>query len=306
MLDLNLLLVFEAMLLHQNVTVAASHNDLTQSAMSNALGRLRRHFDDPLFVNTRNGMLPTPRALELARPLMQALSMIRTTTQRDKTFDPRQSKRTFRFHMTDLGEMVLLPPLVKRLDEIGATIKVETFQLPSAEVAERLESGEIDLAAGYLRSVSKSVESVPLYREHYVCMTRRGHPIARGDGLTVEKFKEASHVLVESMGSDHRNVERKLLEKGIKRESTLRVPHYMVVPAIVCGSDRIVTLPNHAARAFAALAQTDVHPVPISIPAFDVSLFWHPRFRDDPPILWMRDLMIELFQQGRKTKEARR
>ena len=174
LLDLNLLLVFEAMLLHQNVTAAAAHNGLTQSAMSNALGRLRRHYDDPLFVNTRSGMLPTPRALELARPLTRALTLVRTADQRDKGFDPEQSKRTYRFHMTDIGEMVFLPPLVKRLDEIGASVKVETTQLASSEIAERLESGEIDFAAGYLPSLSKSVEQAPLFRETYVCVTRRG------------------------------------------------------------------------------------------------------------------------------------
>jgi DNA-binding transcriptional LysR family regulator len=304
-LDLNLLLVFEAMLLHQNVTAAAAHNGLTQSAMSNALGRLRRHFDDPLFINTRNGMLPTPRALELARPLMQALSLVRTTAHRDKAFDPQQSKRTFRFHMTDIGEMVFLPPLVKRLDEMGATVKLETAQLPSAEIAERLESGEIDFAAGYLPSVSKSVEHAPLFREHYVCMTRRSHPMTRNGGLTLEKFKAASHVLIESMGSDHKNVERKLSEQGIKREFALRVPHYMVIPMIVSGTQRIVTIPRRAADAFATLAHVRIHPLPVSIPSFDVSLFWHPRFRDDPPIQWMRDLMIELFQKLGKVTAAR-
>ena len=101
LLDLNLLLVFEAMLLHQNVTAAAAHNGLTQSAMSNALGRLRRHFDDPLFVNTRGGMLPTPRALELAKPLRQALDLVRASTQKDSAFDPTASKRKFRFYMTE-------------------------------------------------------------------------------------------------------------------------------------------------------------------------------------------------------------
>ncbi|HEV7489896.1 MAG TPA: LysR family transcriptional regulator [Rhodanobacteraceae bacterium] len=305
MLDLNLLLVFEAILLHQNVTAAAAHNGLTQSAMSNALGRLRRHFDDPLFVSTRNGMLPTPRALDLARPLMQALSLVRASAQTAKDFDPQQSKRTFRFHMTDVGEMVFLPPLVKRLDEMGATVKLETAQLASTEVAERLESGEIDFAAGYLPSLSKSVENAPLFREHYVCMTRRSHPIARNGGLTVEKFLAASHVLIESMGSGHKNIERKLNEQGIKRECALRVPHFLVIPMIVANTDRIVTIPSRVANAFSTLVQTRIHPLPVMIPSFDVSLFWHPRFRDDPPLRWLRNLMIELFQESRKGKEAR-
>jgi len=305
LLDLNLLLVFEAMLLHQNVTAAAAHNGLTQSAMSNALGRLRRHYDDPLFVNTRSGMLPTPRALELARPLTRALTLVRTADQRDKGFDPEQSKRTYRFHMTDIGEMVFLPPLVKRLDEIGATVKVETTQLASSEIAERLESGEIDFAAGYLPSLSKSVEQAPLFRETYVCVTRRSHPVGRDGGLTLEKFQAGSHVLIESMGSDHKNVERKLAEQGIKREFALRVPHYLVIPMILSGTDYIVTVPRRAAEAFATLAPMRIHPMPIAIPSFDVSLFWHPRFREDPPIEWMRNLMVELFKDARQLKAKR-
>jgi DNA-binding transcriptional LysR family regulator len=305
-LDLNLLLVFEAMLLHQNVTAAAAHNGLTQSAMSNALGRLRRHFDDPLFVNTRSGMLPTPRALELAKPLTQALTLVRSTAQRDKAFDPQHSKRTYRFHMTDIGEMVFLPPLVRRLDEMGATIKIETTQLASSEIAERLESGEIDIAAGYLPSLSKSVEVAPLFRESYACLMRRSHPAGRDGGLTLEKYKAASHILIDSMGSDHKNVERTLAEHGVKREFALRVPHYLVIPMIVAGTDHIVTVPRRAAVAFATLSPPmRIHSLPVAIPSFDVSLFWHPRFREDPPIRWMRDLMIELFQEVRKVKPAR-
>ncbi len=149
-LDLNLLLVFEAILLHRNVTAAAAHMGITQSAMSNALGRLRRHFDDTLFVNTRNGMLPTPRAQELSKPLQRALALVRSAAMSSDEFDPAKSRRTFRMHMTDVGEMVFLPTLVKRLDELGASVRVETVQLTSDQVREQLESGEIDFAAGYL------------------------------------------------------------------------------------------------------------------------------------------------------------
>jgi DNA-binding transcriptional LysR family regulator len=305
-LDLNLLLVFEAILQTQNVTAAAERNGLTQSAMSNALGRLRQHFDDPLFVSTRNGMLPTPRAVELTRPLLQALTLVRSTDQGGKGFDPVQSKRRFRIHMTDVGEMVFLPPLVKRLDEMGAGVRIETTQLDSTEVAEKLESGEIDLAVGYLPSLSKSLDNLPLFREHYVCMTRQSHPLVRNGKLTLEKFLEASHVMIASMGSGHRVIERKLVEKGIKRDVALRVPHFLVIPMVVAHTDRIVTIPNRVATTFATLVKVDLHPLPVDIPSFDVSVFWHPRFADDPPIQWLRDLMVELFHVPRKGREGTR
>jgi DNA-binding transcriptional LysR family regulator len=306
MLDLNLLLVFEAMLLHQNVTAAAAHNGLTQSAMSNALGRLRRHFGDPLFVNSRGGMLPTPRALELAKPLRQALDLVRASTEKTRAFDPTQSKRTFRFYMTDAGEMVFLPPLVKRLDELGATVRIETVQLPADDVSDQLESGEIDFAAGYLPTLAKSVEVARLFREHYVCMTRRSHPLARERGLALKDFLAASHVFIESMGSGHKNIERTLAAQGLKRDVSLRVPHWVVVPMIVASTDRIVTVPGRVATVFQSLVKVRVYPVPVKFPSFDVSLFWHSRFASDPGIQWMRGMMTDLFQEGAISKASRR
>ncbi len=305
MLDLNLLLVFEAILQTQNVTAAAARNGLTQSAMSNALGRLRLHFDDPLFVSTRSGMLPTPRAHDLAPSLLEALALVRACTQKTKTFDPAQSKRTFRIHMTDVGEMVFLPLLVKHLDAMGATVRIETTQLASADVAERLESGEIDLAVGYLPSLSKNVENLPLFREHYVCMTRQSHPFNRNGGMTLKKFLDGSHVLIESMGSGHRVIERKLVEHGIRRDVALRVPHFLVIPMVVANTDRIVTIPNRVATTFATLVKVRLHPLPFDIPSFDVAVYWHPRFREDPPLQWLRGLFVELFQEPRKGREAR-
>lgn len=297
--DLNLLLVFEAMQLHRNVTAAAAHVGITQSAMSNAVGRLRRHFDDELFVSTRNGMLPTPRAQELAKPLQKALTLVRAASSRQAVFDPAQSKRTFRFHMSDVGEMVFLPTLVKHLDQVGASVRVETAQLTSDEIRAQLESGEIDFAAGYLPGLARNVESCVLFREHYVCMTRRAHPLAKGDTLTARDFLAASHVLIESMGSGHRVIERTLERHRLKHETALRVPHFMVVPMIVANTDRVVTLPSRVAKIFASLMQVQAFTLPVRIPAFDVALYWHPRFADEPGICWMQSLMSELFREPR-------
>jgi DNA-binding transcriptional LysR family regulator len=305
MFDLNLLLVFEAMLIHQNVSTAAAHNGFTQSAMSNALGRLRREVGDPLFVNTHSGMLPTPRALELAKPIQQALALVRASMEKPKGFDPRQSRRTFRISMTDVGEMVFLPSLVKRLDESGATIELETVQLPVSDIPRQLESGEIDLAAGYFPSLAKSIERDVLFREHYVCLARRSHPLAKGGVLHLKDFLAGSHVLIESLGSGHKIIERKLKDEGIKRDVSLRIPHFSVVPMIVASTDRIVTVPSRVANILFKQVKVQVLPLPIKIPSFDVSLFWHTRFADDLSIQWLRGLMAELFHEPRGAKETR-
>lgn len=295
-LDLNLLIVFEAMLLHENVTAAARQLGLTQSALSNALGRLRRHFDDPLFVKTKNGMLPTRRALEIAPPIKEALALVRSSVKKAEEFDPRTSKRVFRFFMSDLGEMVFLPTLMTHLKQIEASVRIETFQVPSAEVAGRLTSGDIDFAAGFLPELG-SMAQIPLFREHYVCMMRRDHALARNGKLTLKEFLTGSHVLIQSMGSGHQVIERTLEGRGFQGNIALRVPHFVVIPMIIAGTDLIVTCPSRLANSLAQLEQFRTFPVPIKIPTFDVSLYWHPRFSEDPPMLWMRSVIEKLFKK---------
>jgi DNA-binding transcriptional LysR family regulator len=304
MLDLNLLPVFEAMLLDQNVTAAAARVGVTQSALSNALGRLRHYFDDPLFVKTSKGMLPTPRAAELAQPLREALNLVRAAAQKNEAFDPARSNRTFRLYMTDVGEMVFLPELMKYLRSHGMSIQIETAQLDSDEVAEQLASGEIDFAVGYLPNLGKTIEKATLFREHYVCMTRKNYGENGAGKLTLKNFLAASHVLISSMGSGHQIIERTLERGGFKRNVALRVPHFLVIPRIIADTDLVVTIPARAARTFADQTHVREFPLPVAIPSFDVALFWHSRFVNDPSIEWFRTLMLKLFQEKTSAKKA--
>jgi DNA-binding transcriptional LysR family regulator len=293
--DLNLLPVFEALLRHGNVTRAAADMGLTQSAMSSALGRLRRQLGDPLFVNTRAGMLPTPRALELAPTLTDALAMVRRALNGRDAFDPRRTARSLRVYMTDVGETVLLPKLMRHLDQQSPQLRLETAQLPAAELAVRMETGDIDLAVGYLPQLREKVHRARLFEEHYVCMTRPDHPLGRRGALTLKEFLSARHVLISSMGSGHQQLERALAEHGVEENVALRVPHFVVIPLIVAGTDLIVSLPAHVADVWTHLVKMKVHPLPIRIPSFDVSLYWHPRVENDAANRWLREAMCELF-----------
>lgn len=293
--DLNLLPVFEALLRHGNVTRAAADIGLTQSAMSSALGRLRRQLGDPLFVNTRAGMLPTPRALELAPSLTDALAMVRRALNGREAFEPRRSARSLRVYMTDVGETVLLPTLMRHLNQESPQLRLETAQLPAAELAVRMETGDIDLAVGYLPQLRDKIRRARLFEEHYTCMTRPDHPLGRRSAITLKEFLSARHVLISSMGSGHQQLERALAEHGVEQNVALRVPHFVVVPLIVSGTDLIVSLPSHVADVWAKLVKVKVHPLPISIPSFDVSLYWHPRVENDSANRWLRDAMVQLF-----------
>jgi DNA-binding transcriptional LysR family regulator len=297
--DLNLLLVFEALFRQGSVTRAAAQVGLSQSAMSSALGRLRMQFGDPLFVKTRSGMLPTPRALELAPALTEALAMVRGAMDRRETFDPATSARSLRIYMTDVGETVLLPTLMTYLQERSPAMRLETAQLPAAELPLRMESGEVDLAVGYLPQLPEKIRRARLFEEHYVCMTRPDHPLGRKGPLTLKEFLSARHVLIASMGSGHQVLERTLAERGVHDNVALRVPHFVVVPLIIANTDLIVSVPSRVAGATARLMKSKVHPLPIPIPSFDVSVFWHERVENDGANRWLRAAMVELFAHDR-------
>lgn len=302
--DLNLLPVFEALFRHGSVTRAADEMGLTQSAMSSALGRLRRQLDDPLFVNTRSGMLPTPRALELAPSLTDALAMVRGALGARDAFDPRRTTRSLRIYMTDVGETVLLPTLMRHLHEHSPVMRLETAQIPAAELAVRLETGDIDLAVGYVPQLRDKIRRARLFEERYVCMTRLDHPLGRSAPLTLKEYLSARHVLIASMGSGHQILERTLAERGMEENVALRVPHFVVVPLIVASTDLIVSLPSRVAQASARLVKVKVHPLPIPLPSFDVSLYWHARVENDAANRWLRNAMLELF--GDRPARARR
>jgi DNA-binding transcriptional LysR family regulator len=126
-------------------------------------------------------------------------------------------------------------------------------------------------------------------------MTRPDHPLGRRGALTLKEFLSARHVLISSMGSGHQQLERSLAEHGVEENVALRVPHFVVVPLIVANTDLIVSLPSHVAEVSARLVKIKVHPLPIPIPSFDVSLYWHPRVENDAANRWLRDALLQLF-----------
>jgi DNA-binding transcriptional LysR family regulator len=208
--------------------------------------------------------------------------------------------------MSDVGELVLLPKLMRHLHTHSPSMRLETAQLPAAELAVRLETGDIDLAVGYLPQLPDKIRRSRLFEEHYVCMTRPDHPLGRRAPLTLKEFVGARHVLIASMGSGHQRLERALAEHGVHDNVALRVPHFVVVPLIVAGTDLVVSLPNRVAGASARLARVKVHPLPIPIPSFDVSLYWHERVEKDAANQWLRGALTELFGDRPENRKSQR
>jgi DNA-binding transcriptional LysR family regulator len=289
--DLNLLRVFDAVLREGGVTPAAALLGLTQPAGANALSRLRKVFGDALFVRTSAGMEATPFSRELAEPVRQALALLESALAHGPGFDPAGATRTFRFYMSDVGQVEFLPPLVERVQREAPGVRLEAVALDVDDIGAALGAGGLDLAIGFLPGLGPPVRRRGLFRDPYVCLMRAGHPIA---SLTKKKFLEASHALVTYRGG-HRVIEEALERAGVARHIALRVPHFTVVPMVLERTDLILTLPARVAAVFERRGSLRSLPLPIAIPPAEVAVHWHERFEGDPGNRWLREQAIELF-----------
>ncbi|MGQ0544593.1 MAG: LysR family transcriptional regulator [Betaproteobacteria bacterium] len=292
-LDLNLLRVFDAVLRSRSVTAAAAQLGLTQPATSNALARLRAAFGDALFLRTPQGMEPTPFARELAEPVRQALALLESALAHGPGFDPATSQRSFRFYMSDLGQIEFLPPLVERVRRAAPGVRLEAPALEPEHVAAALTAGSLDLAVGFLPALGPPLRRRPLFRDPYMCLMRAGHPVS---ALTRKRFLEASHVLVTYRGG-HRVVEEALERAGLAPRIVLRVPHFTVVPMVLERTDLVLTLPARVARAFARRGSLKALPPPLPIAPAEVAVHWHERFDADAGNRWLRERLVELLAE---------
>lgn len=294
-LDLNLLVVFDAILKDRNITMAARRVGLSQPAMSSALARLRRTFNDPLFVRTGRGMQPTPYAQVLAPPIQRACELVATSLTIGTDFDPRASTRTFVFYMTDIGQGIFLPKLLCALEERASRVKVKVLRIPERGAHEAMAAGDVDLAVGLFPDLKAGFFQQRLYRDEFVCLVRADHPRAKG-AIGVKQFAEMRHAVVASAGTGHEAaIERACAAQRQRRRIALTVPHFMAVPIIVARTDYVVTVPRRLALAFEGFPGIRMVEPPIRIEAFDIRQHWHERYHHDPGNKWMRALIAELF-----------
>lgn len=293
-IDLNLLVVFNQLLLDRSVSTAAEKLNLTQPAVSNALKRLRAALKDELFLRTSRGMEPTPYALYLAEPVIYALNALQTALTTRDSFDPTTSTRNFQLAMTDIGEMYFMPPLMVALSKMAPHVRVSTVRPNSGNLKEDMESGTVDLALGLLPNLQTGFFQRRLFHHQYVCVFRQGHPVAQSP-MTLAQFTQLDHVGVVSANTGHGEVDGFLERAGIQRKVRLVVPHFIAVGHILQTTDLIATLPERFAQRCEAPFGLVSSPHPARIPDIAINLFWHAKFNRDPANMWMRQLLVELF-----------
>lgn len=293
-LDLNLLVVFDAMLHHQNVSKAAEAIKLSQPAMSAAISRLRTLFDDPLFVRTKAGMEPTPKAKALSPSVRLVVQTIQTDILLPKKFIPANSDRTFTLVTPDIAEVNFLPRLIAELAHQSPLINLKTLAMPREAAADSLASGAAEMAIGYFPDLHKAgFFQQKLISSSHVCLLRKKHPIV-GEKITSTQFMQAPHAVVRPDGREH-VFEQFLQSKNIKRRVVVELSHFMSLLPIIETSDLIATVPKDLADFFVQHGDVRYIPTPMKSPVIDVHLFWHQRFQKDPAHIWLRQVIHRLF-----------
>ncbi|MFO1363861.1 MAG: LysR family transcriptional regulator [Burkholderiales bacterium] len=293
--DLNLLRVFDALMTARNVSLAGARIGLSQPSVSNALARLRALCDDPLFVRTSRGVQPTTYAEELALPVRQALSLVTSALQTSNRFDPATARRRFTLVLSDIGEAIFVPPLIKEVRRSAPGVDVRILQLPRDEIPAALETGLVDLAIGRLADVLRGHFSQRLFADSYVCVMRKDHPLARHKRLSSHTYEAAAHVVAAPPNYRETQLEHALVEKRLKRRVQLQVPHYFVIPRILRETDLIATLPERVIKTLADPAQFKVFRPPVEIGQVEVHQFWHSRFHHDAGNRWLRSIFARHF-----------
>ncbi|WP_426435778.1 LysR family transcriptional regulator [Bradyrhizobium genosp. P] len=286
--DLNLLLVFEALMRERSVTNAAAQLGVGQPAMSYSLSQLRAQLSDELFVRVGSGMQPTPRALELAEPIARILADIRSSVLSQRVFDPEVENRTFRIAASDQTQTVLIPELLTDLRTGAPGIQLVFRTVDRDGVGALLESGMIDVAIGNFGEPTAMQRSELLFREELVCLF---DPAACGktSPLSLDDYCELPHLIMSLRGEPSGQVDEKLAALGRERFVVIASSNFLVLPYVLHGVAAVAAVPRLVAQYCADAVGLAVSPLPVEVSAYDVTMLWHLRTDRDPAHRWLRD-----------------
>lgn len=298
-LDLNLLGVLVALLDEGSVTRAAAKLGTSQPAVSGALARLRTYFGDPLFVRCAGGVAPTPRGAALASSARGILRRVDDELLRDERFQPETARRPVTVALSDVGEIVFLPPLIRHFALVAPRLPIQSVNLRPAELAGALAEGEVDLAVGYFPDLQENVfYQQRLFSHYFVCLLRAGHPV-QADRLTLAQFLALPHAVVQSEGRSQEIFERFLKSRGLERRIALYTPHFLSLPKVISETDMVVTVPHAIGLAYGTAANNlRVALPPFEAPRIELKQHWHRKYHKDARNVWLRRTVSALFNDA--------
>jgi DNA-binding transcriptional LysR family regulator len=298
-IDLNLLVVFDALYQTRNVTAAGKRLNRAQPSVSNALARLRVLLGDPLFARSGGAMVPTPRAHQLMPQIRQVLEQIQQALAPPAHFDPASARdRRFTLAAGDYADITLLPAIIGALRRAAPGIDLRVSRLDRRHIHQQLERGEVDIALGGHISGPESHYVRRLFDEHLVCIASRKHPQLADGRWDLARYLSLPHGLYAPTddGSGRGIVDRRLAEIGGQRRVAATFSHIVALPAVVAASDLIATLAASVARRYADALLIQFLPLPeeLAIPAFPIELVAGRQVKRDPALAWLCDAIGQL------------
>jgi len=293
-LDLNLFLVFDAIVQTGSLTAAARELHLSQPAVSHALARLREHLDDPLFVRQGRRMLPTPYARQLSPHVTQALQALQTGVRGAPLgFEPARADRVFTLGMRDILEALTLPGLMAHIRAHAPGISVNCIQIERHDIADALRQGRVDAVIDIALPVAPEVLHTRLVLDQLVVVARRGHPAIGVGPLDLDTYLQLPHILVSARRQGLGLEDHELSRLGLRRTIGLRCRHYFAGCRVVSRTDMLLTMPEQYARVANRMFDNSLHPFPTGSAQLDAHLYWHASMDAEPTNRWLRDRVIE-------------
>ncbi|WP_323120154.1 LysR family transcriptional regulator [Burkholderia alba] len=293
-IDLNLLVILDALLSEKQVTRAGQKVGLTQPAVSNALARLRYVFKDEILVRTTVGMELTPRAKALIAPIRQIMQQIEELFELDYQFNPFTSERHFTIRMSDLTELLMLPALLRRMHDTAPCIGMDIMHLSGAKTLEALESGRLDMAISAGLEHSGTLSSQTVLQDRMVCVLSRTHPDANRP-LTLDQFLALDFLNVSINPVDHSLIDNLLASMNCTRRIAHNVPHWLVVPNMLDALPFAVIMSERHASSLGD-ARLVIRELPLAMEPVTWSLYWHRRHDASNAHAWLRQCIVEIAQ----------
>jgi DNA-binding transcriptional LysR family regulator len=292
--DLNLLVVFDALYRHRSVSKAAEELSLSPSAFSHALTRLRDSLSDSLFVRVGNTMQPTMRAENIAHTVGDVLTKLSGCLPVATPFDPAQSRHSFIFAATDYTAFVLMPLFIARLLQQAPGLHIKVVPANGNNSHEDLVAGRIDFALGFadeFASPSDAVESIECLTEDYVVAARNNHPSLH-DSLSLRQYLDARHIVVRPWGESEGVIDKALGRQGYRRDIAVELTSLMAAPFVVGSSDLLITLPHHAALTLRKAADVKLFTAPFATPRNVLKVLLKAKYPRTGAHAWLKEQIV--------------
>jgi DNA-binding transcriptional LysR family regulator len=285
--ELNLLMVFDAIMTERSITRAANRLSMTQPAVSNSVSRMRAAWKDELFVKDGRNIQPTLHAQNLWNQVRAPLSAL-TEAVDPKSFDPATAKRTFRVAVNDIVVDVVWAELRSIIEKQAPGINIHAVPYTIVNADQVLEDAEVDMVIGVTGVISNTFRAEYLFAPIYICIMNHDHPLAKAD-LSLQEFAAADHLLVSLSGDVTGYTDQVLLQHGLSRRVAMTVNHFSSAANLIKRSNLICVIPISAVANEIIAGEISATKPPIEIMPQQVSAIWHKRQDTDQGLIWLRE-----------------